>query len=194
MSRKLIGLLFISCCLACAKPLITYDPAAGGCFQSMSIKFNFSDSQGRQNGRVVWRFDGLKAKFIFFTPLNQVALELDVAGESALLLRPGKKLYWRGDFSTLLDRLWGIDLTLEDLKQLIVDGVIPEAKIKERGIAVLLETSPEGLSPRWVNIKRNDVDLTLKILKNETRPGTIVLLDYDRRFQPAELEDVLNDD
>jgi hypothetical protein len=194
MSRKWIGLLILSFCLACAKPPIKYDPAVAGCFQSLSIKFNFSDSQGKQNGRCLWRFDDRNAKFIFFTPLNQIALELDVAGESALLLRPGKKLYWRGDFSTLLDRLWGIDLTLEDLKLLVVDGVIPEAKTKEKGIAVLLETGREDLSPRWVNIKRNDVDLTLKILKNETRPGTIVLLNYDRRFQPAQLEDVLGDD
>ena len=85
----------------------------------MSIKFNFSDRQGKQNGRVHWRFDGRHAKFLFFTPLNQVGLELDVAGETAWLLRPGKKLFWRGDFSHLLDRLWGIELTLEELKGLV---------------------------------------------------------------------------
>jgi hypothetical protein len=194
MSRKSIALLLLTCCLACTKPSIKYDPAAGGYFQAMSIKFNFSDSQGKQNGRVYWRFDARNAKFIYFTPLNQVALELDVAGETVLLLRPGKKLYWRGDFNTLLDRLWGIDLTLEELKQLIVKGLIPEVKLKEKGIAVFLETSPEDHSPRLVNIRRNDVDLSLKILKSETRPGTIVLLDYDRHFQPAELENVLSDD
>jgi len=194
MSRKSIGLLILMSFLACARPSIKHDPVDKACFQAISIKFNFSDSQGKQNGRVHWRFDANHAKFIFFTPLNQVALELDVAGESALLLRPGKRLYWKGDFSDLLGRLWGIDLTMDELKQIIIKGLIPETKIKEKGMVILLQTSTEDHSPQMVNIRRNDVDLTLKILKREIRPGTIVLLDYSRRFQAADLEDVLTDD
>jgi hypothetical protein len=194
MALKFIGLLLILCCLACARPAIRQDQIAGACFRTMSIKFNFSDSQGKQSGRIHWRFDERNSKFLFFNPLNQVSLELDVAAETALLLRPGRKLYWRGDFNALLDRLWGIDLTLEELKRLICDGLLPEAKIKAKGIAILLETNRDDQAPQKVNIRRNDVDLTLKVLKKEIRPGTIVLLDYGQRFQAADLEDVLNDD
>ncbi|MEI6614366.1 MAG: lipoprotein insertase outer membrane protein LolB [Chrysiogenales bacterium] len=160
----------------------------------MSIRFNFSDLQGKQNGRIHWRFDRFNAKFLFFTPLNQVSLELDVKGETALLLRPGRKQYWRGDFSFLLDRLWGIELTMEDLKQLLIKGLIPEAKMKEKGIAIDLETDPKDHSPQRVHFRRNDVDLNIKIMQSENRPGSIVFLDYDQRFQPAELEDLLSDD
>jgi hypothetical protein len=160
----------------------------------MSIKFNFSDRQGKQNGRMHWRFDEQYSKMLFFTPVNQVGLELDVDGEKSLLLRPGKKLYWQGDFSFLLRHLWGIELTLRELKELLVQGLIPEAKIKEKGIAIALETDPETRTPKTVNIKQSDAILTLKILKNETRPGSIVLLKYDQRFLPAKLEDVLADD
>lgn len=160
----------------------------------MSIKFNFSDRQGKQSGRIHWRFDARKAKFLFFTPLNQVSLELDVADETSLLVRPNKKLYWRGDFNYLLERLWGIDLTLAELKLLLIKGQVPAIKIKDKGIVVSLETNHKDQSPQTVNIGQNDANLTLKILKNETRPGSIVLLDYGQRFQPAELEDVLSDD
>jgi hypothetical protein len=194
MSRKIIGLFLMLSFLACARPRITQEPVAGAFFQVMSIKFNFSDRQGKQNGRIHWRFDAFNAKFLFFTPLNQVGLELDVKGETALLLRPGKKLYWRGDFSFLLDHLWGIDLTLEELEQLLIKGSIPEAKIKEKGIVISLETNPKDQSPQIVNISQSTATLILKILKSEIRPGNIVLLDYDQRFQPAELEDVLADD
>ena len=160
----------------------------------MNIKFNFSDCQGKQNGRVYWRFDGRHAKFLFFTPLNQVALELDVAGETALLLRPGKKLFWRGDFSHLLDRLWGIELTLEELKGLLLIGSIPEGKLHENGMTIDLTTDPGDPAPRIVDIRQNDATLILKITNRETRAGDIVLLDYERRFQPAALEDILSDD
>jgi hypothetical protein len=194
MSRKLFGLLFLLFCLSCARAGGRQEPAAGTFFQSVSIKFNFSDSQGRQNGRVLWRFDAYNAKFLFFTPLNQVGLELNVADETALLLRPGKKLYWRGDFNVLLKRLWGIDLTLEDLEQLLIRGLIPEAKIKEKGIVVYMETNGKDQSPQMVKIRQNEAILTIKILKNEIRPGSIVLINYDQRFQLAELADVLADD
>ena len=194
MPRKLLGLFLVLSCLACVRPKIRQTPMAGACFQSMSIKFNFSDRQGKHNGRIHWRFDEHNAKFLFFTPINQVGLELDAAGENALLINLKNKTYWQGDFSFLLNRLWGIDLSLEELKQLLTKGLIPEAKIKEKGIVISLETNPKDRSPQIVNIRQNDVALILKILINETRPGSIVLLDYGQRFQPAELEDVLNDD
>jgi hypothetical protein len=194
MARKFIGFLLLLCCLACARPAIRHDPVTGASFRAMSIKFNFSDSRGKQSGRIHWRFDDRNSKFLFFTPLNQVGLELDVAAETALLLRPGRKLYWRGDFNALLDRLWGIDLTLGELKRLVCQGLIPEAKTKEMGIVILLETNPEDHMPHKVNIRRDGVDLTLKVLKSEIRPGSIVLLEPDRRFQAADLEDVLDDD
>jgi hypothetical protein len=160
----------------------------------MSIKFNFSDRQGKQNGRIHWRFDAHNSKFLFFTPFNQVGLELDVAGENALLINLKNKIYWQGDFSFLLHRLWGIELTLQELKQILTMGQIPVTKIKDKEIVIFLETNPKVRSPQIVNIRQNDAALTLKILKSESRPGHIVMLDYDQRFQLAKLEDVLADD
>jgi len=194
MPRKFLGLLFLVGCFACIHPKIGQPPPSGNVFQSLTITFNFSDSQGKQSGRVHWRFDAGNAKFLFFNPLNQVALELDIAGETALLLRPGKKLYWQGDFSFLLERMWGIQLNFEELKQLILAGAIPEEKTIGKDIRIDLETEPGNRSPRIIHIRQNDADLTLKIVSSETRPGRVVLLDRDRRFRAAELEDVLSDD
>jgi hypothetical protein len=194
MSRKLFGVVLLLFCLACARPGIRETPPAGNFFQALTIKFNFSDPQGKQNGRIYWRFDARNAKFIFFTPLNQVGLELNVAGETALLLRPGKNLCWRGGFSLLIGRLWGIELKLEELKQLILKGSIPQVKMTGKDISINLETDPEDLSPRIVHIRQNESELTLKIVGSETRPGRVVLLDHDRRCKTAELEEILGDD
>jgi len=194
MVQKLFGWLVLLACAACIGPKIRLAPPAGAYFQAMNVKFNFSDRQGRQNGRVYWRFDDRHAKFIFFTPLNQVALELDVAGETAWLLRPGKKLFWRGDFSRLLDRLWGIELTMEELKKLLLVGEVPQRKLDDNGMTIDLKTDPGNPAPRVVNIRRNDAHVTLRVTNSEIRTGTIVLLDYERRFQAAALEDILSDD
>jgi hypothetical protein len=194
MAHKFVGLILMLCCLACARPGIRQTPPVGASFQTMSIKFNFSDLQGKQNGRIHWRFDAYNSKFLFFTPFNQIGLELDVTSEKALLINLKNKIYWQGDFSFLLRRLWGIELTLQELKQLLTMGQIPATRIKDKEIVISLETNPKVRSPQIVNIRQNDAALTLKILKSESRPGHIVMLDYDQRFQLAELEDVLADD
>ena len=194
MSPKSIGLLFVLCCLACVHPRIRPVPAAGDSFHILDIKFSFQDSRGRQNGRIHWRFDERNAKFLFFTPLNQLGLELDVAGETALLLRPGRLLYWRGGFSNLLARLWGIDLSLEELKRLVSDGRIPQEKAAALGISIELESGPEGPAPRTVHIGQGDGKVTLRIIKTETRPGQVVLLDRVHGLEPAGLEEILADD
>ncbi len=163
MPNRIIAFLLLSGCLACVRPKANREPAPGPHFQSLSIKFNFSDGRVRQNGRVHWRFDDLNAKFLFFTPLNQVGLELVVSGETALLSRPGKKLYWRGEFALLLDRLWGIELTLAELKGLILAGALPAAKARENDITVDPGPDPGSRPPRLVTIRRKDSVLTLKI-------------------------------
>ncbi|TFG79787.1 MAG: hypothetical protein E4H23_04775 [Chrysiogenales bacterium] len=194
MPRKLLSLLFILCCLACVRPKITQRPPAGPYFQSLSIKFNFNDGESKQNGRIHWRFDDRYAKFLFFTPLNQVGLELNAAGEEAVLLNFAKKIFWKGEFVSLLQRLWGIELTLDDLKQILVKGRIPKSKLDGKGISVSLKNDSRTGAPKTVRFRRGAADLTLRISRREFRPGQIILIDYSGRYQAADLESVLGDD
>ncbi len=146
----LLGIvLFISC--QARKPELL--PPSGPYFQSLSIKFNFHDGESKQNGRIHWRFDDHYAKFLFFTPLNQVGLELNVAGEEAVLLNFAKKIFWKGEFVSLLQRLWGIELTLDDLKQILVKGQVPHDELKGRGISVSLKKNSGSGSPESVRFR-----------------------------------------
>ena len=140
---------------------------------------------------MIWRFDENFSKFIFFTPLNQVALELDVAGEEAVLVNFAKKSFWRGDFSSMLDRLWGIGVNLSALHSLLLAGAAPAAEFLEKGIAVAIERVGDSGAPAAVRLRQGGAELTLRISKREFRPGRIVWVDYAGRFRAAELEDVL---
>jgi hypothetical protein len=194
MLKKTVVWIAIVWCFSCQARRLDLTPPAGPYFQSLTIKVRFSDGSVRQNGRIHWRFDDDFSKFLFFTPLNQVGSELDVAGEDAMLVNFSKKTFWRGDFSRMLDRLWGIELHLADLKQLLLKGAIPKAELAAKGIAVALEgKGPSGL-PRTVRLRRGASDLTLSMGKSEYRPGKIILIDYSGRYQAAELESVLGDD
>ncbi len=190
MLKKLLLLLLAAASFHCAPRRPELIPAAGPHFRSLTMKFSFLDNETRQHGRVLWRFDSHGAKFLFFTPLNQAGLELDVAGEDAVLVNFAKKTYWRGEFDGLLERLWGIDLTLAALQTLLIDGVAPPGVFLEKGIAVSLERGGDG-APAVVRLRRGGAELTLRIHKSEFRPGRIVLVDYAGRYRPDELESVL---
>ena len=193
MLNKIMACLGIAACLSCQARRPELSPLSKPNFYSLSVKFNYHDANVRQSGRVLWRFDEDRSRFLFFTPMNQVGLELDVAGEAALLVNFEKKSFWRGDFSRLLDRMWGVDLTLSALKGLLARSEAPEAEFAGRGIAVALEPSGGGTVPKSVRLQRGDADLLLRIQKSESRAGKIVLIDYTERYREADLERVLEE-
>lgn len=189
MGKIAFAWIALACLAACRTNAPELAPPAGPGFRSLSIKFHYRDNESRQNGRVVWRFDEERGKFLFFTPLNQLGLELDVEGEAAVLVNFSKKNFWRGDFCQMLDRLWGIGLALRELKELLVEGVVPQALFAARGIEAVVE--PGG---KAVRLTRGDGSLALHVQKDEFRPGRIVLVDYPGRYREDELERVLEND
>lgn len=187
--KKILPLLALACWFSCRATRPALAPGAGPCFRVMSLKFSFRAAGERQSGRVACRFDEARAKFVFFTPLNQAGLELAVDGEEAVLANFSAQTYWQGDFSLLLGRLWGIELPLAELKALLLDGRVPPS-LAARGIEVALQGDP-GASPRQVNLRRGEAALSLLLLKSELRPGRIVPVDYATRYRRAGLEEVL---
>jgi hypothetical protein len=193
MLKKFALTLLLAACVSCTGRAPELAPRAGPFFTSLSVKFNYRDGDTRQSGRVSWRFDEESSRFIFFTPINQVGLELDVAGERAFLVNHSRKNFWSGDFTLLLDRLWGIGLPLSELRSLLVAGAEPPGGFAERGIAAVLERDPAGGKPRSVVLSRGAARLSLRVLKSETRPGKVVLIDYSRRYREDSLEGVLEE-
>ena len=191
MVKKTLLFLVLAILAACRPHAPGLQPPSGPYFQHLSIKFSIQDAGARQNGRVIWRFDENFSKFIFFTPLNQVALELDVAGEEAVLVNFAKKTYWRGDFCTMLDRLWGIGVNLAALRSLLLSGAAPATEFLEKGIAVAIEQVGDSGAPAAVRLSRGGAELVLRISKREFRPGRIVWVDYAGRYRADELQAVL---
>ena len=194
MLKKLSMLIGLVCCLSCQMHRPDLQPPSGPFFQSLGIKFNFEDGSQRQSGRILWRFDDRLVKLVFFTPLNQAGLELDASGEAVALINFLNKTYWRGDFRNLLDRLWGIEIGLAQLKPLLVKGLIPQTEFDQQGIVASIEANVETGTPKAIRLRHGAAILTLRIYKNELYPGKIVLIDYSGRYRAADLESVLNDD
>ena len=193
MLKKILITLALAGFFSCHSYRPGLVPPSGPHFRSLAVKFSFHDPETRQNGRVSWRYDDNGSKFLFFTPLNQVGVELDVADEEAVLVNFSKKSFWRGDFSYLLDRLWGIGLPLAELRSLLDVGEAPPAGFAEKGIVATVERDSGSGAPRSVLLQRGTATLLLRIQKSEYRPGRIVLIDYAGRYREADLESVLEE-
>jgi hypothetical protein len=191
MMRKVLLLLLLAGAVSCRAPRPGLSPAAGPAFRSLGIKFSFSDGQARQNGRIAWRFDGERSKFVFFTPLGQAGLELDVSGEDAVLVNFSRKEQWQGEFRVLLERMWGVDMSLSTLKEIVLSGKVPRAELAAKGIAVDLAPGGRGGAPKEVRLRRDGADLRLRVTRDESRPGRVVLAGYGGRYPAAELASVL---
>jgi hypothetical protein len=191
MLKKIIIPLLAAASFSCVARRPELVPAAGPCFRSLTMKFSFRDGETRQNGRVLWRFDAGSSKFIFFNALNQSGLELDVAGEDAVLVNFSAKTFWKGDFSHLLDRIWGINLPLAAWRDLLLSGKVSQSLLAENGIEASMDGVAADGGPRNIRLRRDGAELALRVLKSGLRPGRIVLAEYAGRYRAAELEDVL---
>ncbi len=194
MLKKILITLALAGLFSCHAYRPGLVPPPGPHFRSLIIKFSFQDPEARQNGRISWRFDEASSKFLFFNALNQSGMELDVAGEEAVLVDHGKKAFWSGDFGVLLERMWGIALSLADLKSLLAENGITPAGLAGKGIAVTLERAAGGGALETVRLRSGAADLSLRIQKDEFRPGKIVLVDYAGRYRRRDLESVLGND
>jgi len=190
MMRKVLLLFLLAGTVSCRTPKSVLLPEDGSVLRSLGIKFSFRDGNDRQNGRIVWRSDGQCSKFVFFSPLGQAGLELDVSGEDAVLVNFSRKEHWQGEFRLLLERMWGVDMSLATLKEIVLSGNVPRGELSALGIFVELEPGP-GDAPKEVRLRREDALLTLRVTRDESRPGRVVLAGYAGRYPAAPLESVL---
>jgi len=159
---------------------LKYDviPHQTAVYHSLRIKVNAKNtgSNQKQNFKILLKYDDSRDKMFFLSPLNQVYGLLLLEGEKALLINTKKKKYWKGNFSSLLREIWELDFDYREFKQLMVNGVVPEDKIKKQDIEISFEQDPSSTTsekPQRMQITKGDLLLKIKISQRKTGKGII---------------------
>jgi len=85
--------------------------------------------EGRlKGGRIIVKIQNRQGMILFLTPINQVVLKLEVANEDATLFNPRCKCFWKGLVSEMLDQLWGLPVSWDELVILLLEGRIPSGR------------------------------------------------------------------
>lgn len=194
MARAAIGgMVLMLICTGChklrndvlAEPYHTY--------RIFKLKIYAKGPDFKQRGKVTWKFDQFnRSRMVFLTPLNQIVFLLYVDGnEEAVLVSSRKQLYWRGDFSFLLDRMWGIGFQFSELRSLVHAGKIPQEKTTRYRLTVQVEKDPNGFSPSRIKIYRRGLLINLKIYSRAIKAGRINPVLNINKCRESSLEEIL---
>jgi len=140
------------------------------------------------------KFDRDKTKILFLSPFNQIYFQLFVEKSAALLINVKKKKYWEGDFKNLIEEMWNIDLDLDELKMLIMKGIVPERKISQSGMKFTMKDDKKTKKPKSIKIQQGEILLQLIIQKRKIKNGKIELYVNFNRYKKSSMRKVLSND
>lgn len=168
----LFALLLLS---ACASLKYDITPTKDDVYHTVTLRVNVKqNSTGkRQNFKVLLKFDERNDKMLFLSPLNQVYGQLFIEDEKALLVNTKNKRYWRGTFRLLINELWALDFNYREFKKLIMEGEIPQDKVKQQNLDINLEPDKKTGKTGRVRIEYNDMLVKLKIYNHKTGQGKV---------------------
>ena len=190
-SSILLFLLFAV--FSCSQLKYDVVPDEAAVYHSLRIKVNVksNDTGKRQNFKVILKYDKTRDKMLFLSPLNQIYGLLIVDKERTLLINIKKKKYWKGRFNILLQEIWGMDFDYLEFKRLIVEGVPPGDKLKERGITISFQKGPPGDPPKQLQIKTRDLLVKVKISNRRTGKGIIGFSQSLKGMKHADIRNLL---
>jgi hypothetical protein len=189
-------LFFLPFCSRLKYDVIPHQTAV---YHSLRIKVNAKNtsSNQKQNFKILLKYDDSRDKMFFLSPLNQVYGLLLLEGEKAVLISTKKKKYWKGNFSSLLQEIWKLDFNYREFKQLIVDGVVPEDKIKKQDIKISFEQNPSNTNrekPQRMQIISGDLLLKIKISQRKTGKGVISFAKNLKGMKKTSIRELLEED
>jgi len=162
----------------CSRLKYDITPHQSAVYHSLRVKVNAKNTASgqKQDFKILLKYDDSRDKMLFLSPLNQVYGLLLLEGEKAILINTKKKKYWKGNFRSLLQEIWELNFDYREFKQLLVDGKVPEDKIKKQGIEISFDQNPSttnGEKPQRLQIISGDLFLKLKISQRKTGKGVI---------------------
>lgn len=189
----MVGLLFFF--TFCTRLKYDIIPDSSAVYHSATIKVNVREknSRKRQNFKIVLKYDDTRDKMLFLSPLNQVYGLLIIENEKTLLISTKKRKYWRGNFNTLLEKIWALDFNYSQFKKLILNGLIPWEKVKEIGMEISMEKEKESEKPKRIKIYHKDITIKLRISNCRTGKGIINFSPRMDGLEKASIENALEE-
>jgi outer membrane biogenesis lipoprotein LolB len=146
----------------------------------------YSDINNRYSGKILILKQNNSKKIFILNPLGRIYFKLILNGENTTAIYVKKKKYWTGDFNEFIRKIWGISIGFDTLYKFIVFGQAPDNKNNAYSAKIKTINDEDG-KPEIIEIKKNNIYLRFKIIKNEMKKGKINFKTDMNKFHKTEL-------
>ncbi len=144
-----------------------------------------------KGGRIVVKIQARQGMILFLTPLNQVALKLEVADGGALLFNPRRKNYWQGSVGELMEQLWDLPMNWDELVMLLLEGRLPPGR---EALGELKFDGQDGRSWREAELSGPDGLWRFSVVKRSYSQQTLPRRQERGGWTKASLREVAGDE
>jgi len=190
LTIKLLFLLFFFPQCSTSTKYSTHPPPADS-FSSLNATIFFRNDHFKFSGKILLSYDQEQDKMLFLSPMNQVYFKLLVKDEHAVLVNLKKRRYWQGPFHILFSRMGKVNLTYQELKDLILQGIAPAP---DRNFSVSIKKKGEASTPQQIIIEGQQLLVRIKIRSLKLKKGKIHFKVNKNRLINENLEKTLSAD
>ncbi len=142
---------------------------------SLTGRIAVHQGEQRYSAGIAWQHDALRDEILLSSPLGQGIAELTRDAGGARLTMSDRKEYSASDWEGLSARMFGFPLPLSLLPRWVVadapEGATLDASGRPKHFVAAgwtvdypdYENEAESALPQWVELKRDDIELKLKI-------------------------------
>ncbi len=182
----IIIIIFIS---SCSTYKYKVDSEKNETYNLLRLKVKYSDINNRYSGKILILKQNDSKKIFILNPLGRIYFKLLLRGENTTAIYVKKKKYWTGFFNEFIRKIWGISIEFDILYKIIVFGQTPDNKNNAYSAKIKTINDEDG-KPEIIEIRKNNIYLRFKIIKNEMKKGKINFKTDMGKFYKTELNEL----
>ncbi len=193
LNKTFVLLLLLSAITACGIKSFNMEPDKTGEKYSL-VRFKvktFIDNR-KNKLKILLSYDSKGDRLLFFGPMNQVLFEIHISGNYSKIIVPKRKKFWTGEFRMFLIKLWNIDLSYNEIKDLLLHGRVNAKKLRKNGFFMQIFDSENKKRPVVIKLTGEKISLEFKVSGITTRNGKINLSRNLSGYKKVSLEQLFN--
>lgn len=174
----------------CSKISYKSTPGTGySYYNSVLIRAKIIKSTQKDKVKILLKYNKNGDRLIFLGALNQVLFEILIHNSKTIIIISKKKKFWEGQFSQFMEKIWGINVDYPELKNLLLNKVIPEKTIAENSVKISIKKAEKKKIAWKVLISDKKTELEFKVYSQKKQIGNINFKRDLSRYQKINLEE-----
>lgn len=160
---------------------------------SVLIRVKVTKDSQKEKVKILLEYNEKGDRLIFLGTLNQVLFETLIYNNKTIIIIPKKKKFWEGTFLEFMKKIWSINIDYPELKNLLLNKIVPEKKAGENSFEISIEKAKKKNATWKILISDKKAKLEFKVYSTKKKTGNINFKRDLGRYQKFHLEEFNNE-